>query len=248
MTIVSHKHRFIFVCPRKVAGTSIRLSLAQSCVADDTIVGGETFRPGVDADDYAALRERNAHGYSTPHTLPDDVRRKVGERVWNDYFKFTVVRNPWDLFVSLYCYKFAVDWPNLVRDAGGVLHRGGLGNARAHLNLRRARRRFLRGRHREGIEFVLGRGLFARVVDEIPAFCFSRGEPFADRYLRFENLQDDYDEVCRLLRLPRRALIRTKTGVRDKGRPYRDYYTGYSRDFIARRCAPMADAFGYRFD
>ncbi|MDD9869679.1 MAG: sulfotransferase family 2 domain-containing protein [Gammaproteobacteria bacterium] len=248
MTIVSHKHRFIFVCPRKVAGTSIRLSLAQSCAADDTIVGGETFRPGVDADDYAALRERNAHGYSTPHTLPDDVRRKVGERVWNDYFKFTVVRNPWDLFVSLYCYKFAVDWPNLVRDAGGVLHRGGLANARAHLNLRRARRRFLRGRHREGIEFVLGRGLFARVVDEIPAFCFSRGEPFADRYLRFENLQDDYDEVCRLLRLPHRALIRTKTGVRDRGRPYRDYYTGYSRDFIARRCAPMADAFGYRFD
>jgi len=248
VTIVSHKHRFIFVCPRKVAGTSIRLSLAQSCGGGDIIAGGETFRPGVDADDYAALRERNAGDYSTPHTLPDDVRSRVGERVWNDYFKFTVVRNPWDLFVSLYCYKFAVDWPNLVRDAGGVVGRGGLGRARLHLRLRRARRGFARGRHRESVEFSLRKGLFTALVDEIPAFCFSRGELFADRYLRFENLQHDYDEVCRHLRLPRRALIRAKTGVRDKRRHYRGYYTGYSRDFIAQRCAAMIDAFGYRYD
>ncbi len=248
MTIVSHKHRFIFVCPRKVAGTSIRLNLSPLCGDGDVIAGDETFRPGVDADEYGTMRARNNDGYSQPHILPDDIRRRVGEQVWNDYFKFTVVRNPWDLFVSLYFYKFKVDWPNLVRDAGGIVQRGGLGNARLHLRLRRARRDFARGRHREGIEFSLRKGLFAALVAEIPAFYFSDGEPFADYYIRFENLQDDYNEVCGLLKLPRRDLPRTKTRVREKNRHYHDYYTDYSSACITRQCGAMADAFGYRFD
>ncbi len=255
MTIVSHRHKFIFVCPRKVAGTSVRVALSSQCGADDVIIGDETFRRDLDADDFGVLSAQNTDafadtavaGWLSPHVLPDVIRDKVGAGVWERYFKFTVVRNPWDLFVSFYRYKLLVDWPNIQHD-GGRFVRGWLGNVRRRRHLRRARRDLECGRRKESVEFALRRGLFAPLVAEIPEFYFSRGRRYADRYLRFENLQRDYDEVCRLLQLPRRTLPRTKTGVRERNDDYRGYYTDYSRERIAVLCRRMAHDFGYRFD
>ena len=254
MTIISHRHKFIFVCPRKVAGTSLRVALSRSCAAGDVIIGDETFRGDIDADNFGALSAQNteafadaaAAGWLSPHILPDVIRDKVGDGVWDQYFKFTVVRNPWDLFVSFYRYKLLVDWPN-VQDAGGRFVRGWLGNARRRMRLRRALRDLKRGRRKESVEFALRKGLFASLIAEIPAFYFSRGRRYADCYLRFENLQRDYDEVCRSLKLPAQTLPRTKTKVRKPGDDYRDYYTDYSRERIAALCRRMADDFGYRF-
>jgi hypothetical protein len=36
------------------------------------------------------------------HMRASDIKRKVGEEVWNSYFKFAVERNPWDKVVSAY--------------------------------------------------------------------------------------------------------------------------------------------------
>jgi len=38
------------------------------------------------------------------HVRAAAIRNRVSHEVWSTYFKFAFVRNPWDRFLSLYCY------------------------------------------------------------------------------------------------------------------------------------------------
>ena len=42
----------------------------------------------------------------TKHLSARQIRIQVGEEKWSDYFKFSIVRNPWDRVVSM----FATGW------------------------------------------------------------------------------------------------------------------------------------------
>jgi hypothetical protein len=39
------------------------------------------------------------------HSLPHDIIKKIGWKKWNEYFKFAIIRNPWDRMVSVYCNR-----------------------------------------------------------------------------------------------------------------------------------------------
>ena len=117
---------------------------------------------------------------------------------------------------------------------------------RRHFYKHRARGVFNHGHKKESVELILRKDVFPYVA-EIPKFYFIDGEKYADYYIRYEGLQRDYDEVCRMLRLPRYSLPKTRDKVRKKDDDYHDYYTDWSRDYIAGLCHETIDAFGYRF-
>lgn len=284
MTIISHRHKFIFIKPRKVAGSSVQIALAPWYGAEDVISdGGLTFRSDVDTDEFRPPPVQHAgwtdrYGYVAQHALPDVIRAKVGAKVWDEYFKFTIVRNPWDLFVSMYHHDLAIilpelrawmrtRWRALLHHPGQSFGRVGLvlGSDRERVwrtgrlhRLRvsvpelfwwtRLRRDLAAGRRQESVEFALRRGCFARHIAEIPQFYVCGGRAYADSVMRFETLQQDFDAVCRRLHLPRTPLPRTKSAVRPQRDDYRAYYTAYSRAYIAGRCQRMIETFGYRFD
>ncbi len=257
MTILSHSRKFIFVSERRAASTSISASLSPLCADDDVVVARDSldaYAPEYDEDDFGSIRPRNElvfrdvlpmtrKGPGSRHILPGDIRKVVGDRVWDEYFKFTVVRNPWDWFVSLYCWKLRGDWPQ----QGRSHHQSLRGYLRSRYRLYRTLPNHALGRHRANVELILKRGWFAAFLSEVPAFYCLDGRPYADYCIRFENLQQGYDEVCRRLRIPCRPLPRTKNRVRGGNRGYREYYTDWSREHIARQCRPVIDAFDYRF-
>jgi hypothetical protein len=87
--IISHKHRFIFVHGHRTGGRNITAALAKHCGPDDVITAVE----GVPA--------RNAAEFKR-HDGAAEIRPRLGERAWHDYFKFTFERNPWDKILSHY--------------------------------------------------------------------------------------------------------------------------------------------------
>lgn len=108
--IVSHQHRFVFLKTRKTAGTSVEIALSKVCGPDDVIT-----RISPDDEELrAAAGGRAAQNYEAPplprkafnHMPAQMVRKVVGQQTWDDYFRFTIERNPWDTVVSLYFWKF----------------------------------------------------------------------------------------------------------------------------------------------
>ena len=75
---INHKHKFIFIHIPKNAGTSIRGSFK------------------TEGYDQKVVNKRY------PHDPCSKIKKYCGEEVWNTFFKFAIVRNPYDRLVSYY--------------------------------------------------------------------------------------------------------------------------------------------------
>ena len=122
--ILSHRHRLIFLKSRKTAGTSFEIALSKYVGQDEIITPvvaeDETIRRSIGGrgpqnyhyrwseflkrKDWPRLsrallrRERPKKFFN--HIAAKAVRHRVGEAVWQDYLKVSLVRNPWDMVIS----------------------------------------------------------------------------------------------------------------------------------------------------
>ena len=120
--IVSHKHKFIFIKSRKTAGSSVQIALSRICGESDIIT---PIYPE-SAQELQAMGFKGAQNYQLPfrkmtlhdwhrwfrkkpglpgHATAAYIRRFVGNKIWNSYFKFSIERNPFDKAVSLYYWR-----------------------------------------------------------------------------------------------------------------------------------------------
>ena len=124
--IVSHKHRFIFVKNRKTAGTSIEIGLGGICGDHDIITpispkderarvelgyrGAQRFNLPLKSWSSSrilkAIRKRNRKSLQFYSHIPStEIVNHLPKDVWNNYFKFTVERNPYDKVVSFFFWR-----------------------------------------------------------------------------------------------------------------------------------------------
>ena len=104
--LISHLHRFIYTKTFKTAGTSVESYFEPFCMGPD---------------EWALSHDREAYesaygviGYRGPHLeagmrwwnhMPAaEVKAAVGDAVWQRYYKFCVVRNPFDRAVSAFYF------------------------------------------------------------------------------------------------------------------------------------------------
>lgn len=131
--IISHKYKFIFLKTRKTAGTSLEVFLAQYCGEEDVITpiyeDLETHRARNFEGWFNPLPELKANrraivlkhfdGKSSVdtrrrffqrmkyynHIHGNDIKLRAGDKIWNEYYKFTIERNPWDKTLSHYHWQ-----------------------------------------------------------------------------------------------------------------------------------------------
>jgi|7_EtaG_2_1085326.scaffolds.fasta_scaffold01655_9 hypothetical protein len=83
--MISDKYKCIFIHIERTGGTSIGRALL-----------------GVGRND--KLKLDSNHG--PKHIVAKDAKKMIGNKRWNSYFKFSIVRNPWDLVVSNYFFPW----------------------------------------------------------------------------------------------------------------------------------------------
>lgn len=196
--ILSHKRRFIFFAAGKTGTTSI-----ESCLGDY---------------DELPPFSREDHEKYDKHMPPAVFRARVSPAIWNGYYKFAFVRNPWDWLVSAAFFTRKRNWFSTQLTRREIL-------------------KLARALPMRGITWAEYRTQFAFLTD-------AQGKLCVDFVGQYEHLQADFDHVCRQAGLPLRKLPALNTTMH---RHYSAYYTDETSRLVAELYREDIEAFGYRF-
>ena len=93
--MISLQHQFLFIHKPKTGGNSIQNILSK--YSEDKIVADKPLQDGVERFGvHCQFGELNKHA-----TLAD-YRKAMDSRTYDGLFKFSTIRNPWDLMISWY--------------------------------------------------------------------------------------------------------------------------------------------------
>ena len=236
--IVSHSQRFLFLKPRKTAGTTVEVALSPLLGPGDraTLIEPEEeslrqVNPGVIV---GQIRYRH---HLLPRRLRDHSTLSSAVACFGpgilDYRLISMSRNPWDRAVSQFFWSMR----------HGDLREQDFDQQRAAF-----RAYTLKWAPRTWLDPLYGR---KRQRTASAAGMYSLGRRvMADYFIRFECLAQDLHDLGGFLGMPPIALPekRFKSTQRKASRPWQDFFDADTRDLIARECATEIALLGYGFD
>jgi hypothetical protein len=193
-------------------------------------------------------------GIVPKHIPPAILKGALPENVWNEYFKFAFVRNPWDWFISQWFYNSVPSvsavssWPRrLRRGAVSALQRRRNGPAQVQpASLVRVGDE-LRTEDVDAVFETLKR--FKQLPGRDGLYQSNSvydmdGRMLVDYVGRYESLEADFAEIMERVGLNLKLPHLNPTRHRD----YRSYYSTATRDRVAELWAVDIENFGYAFD
>jgi hypothetical protein len=202
--MIVHPKRMIFVHIQKTAGDSISAA-----------AGAPTASP-------------------EKHFFARDLLALYGANVWQSYFKFAFVRNPWDRLVS---------WWSMIDANRTALSAGKPLNKFHRFVLERAAtfEEFLENCDEEIVDADGRKWIYRNQVDYLTDLS---GKQMVDFIGRFERLPEDYALIAG--KIPG-GLAPLPHVNRSKHRHYSAYFTPALAEKVARRYQHDIEAFGYFF-
>ena len=227
--LISHRHQFIYTKTVKTAGTSVESYFERFCVADgewqplhlreasETTAGIIGYRGSEPLD--------GRRWYN--HMPAAQIKAQIGDDIWNRYFKFCVIRNPFEKALSAFAH-FGKNH-QLPRGPSGLWFR------LKHSSCGAEQLRFLHWLTHHGPP--MDRDKF--VLDS--KLC-------VDDFLRYESLSTDMERICARLGVPwEPALLpEFKSGIRSKDCTAAQLYTPHAIALVAKVYAFELTTFGYQ--
>lgn len=216
--LLSLKYNFLYIHIAKTGGTSVRTALKPLRYRDPwyplQLIQSQLGH--ISGHRIGCKLPRHGHALTARDMLPRSF--------FDQLFKFSFVRNPWDLQVSSY-HHIQREIPQLIAhldDFKSFLAWKFRSDRPTHYHLEIA--------HEPQSNYL---------VD-------MEGRMLVDFVGRYENLQEDYETVCREIGVSAKRLPEKRVAKRRGA--YREYYDDESAEWVARHFAADIEMFGYRFD
>ncbi len=226
--LISHRYHFIYTKTSKTASTSVESYFEPFCMPEGCWQQSHARETIESEAGIIGFRGPNSSGQKWHgHMAADKIKEQIGDDVWNQYFKFCVIRDPFDKAVS--GFHFAEHMQD---------QRTGL--AKLVVNIKR----FLRGSSAEKrFRKWVARSSFK---DDRNKYMIN-GEVCVDYFIRYEELEKGIREVSEKLGLPieLERLPKFKTGIRPQDRDLTGYYDKPTARRIAKQFAWEIETFGY---
>ena len=215
--MISEKNNFLFIHVPKTGGNSLQNILQK--FSEDEVVCNNSKHDGVERFEVLS------NEYKTKkHSRLWQYKKAIDRDVYERLFKFTVVRNPWDMMVSMYFSP----------------HRGVESWVRADFLKLLKKRPVFR-------DFVVEMNVKERLFRQVGMATMGKTDLLAniDFVLKFENLQNDFDFLCSKLNIPKSTLpVRNKS----KRSHYSHYYDNDLKERVYDKFKEEIDYFGYKFE
>jgi len=175
---------------------------------------------------------------------------------WNEYTKFTVVRNPWEAELSFFFHRLSKQFITTLKKELAELQKDG-SQDQTHLSIQsKAHIKMAVGGF--GSSLKMG-GIQAwdwlkknRPSGNLYPFSMMRyitsnqGDNLLNEIIRFENLQSDLDNFCNKYNIePANQLQKTNTTAHLH---YSNYYTEPMIDYVYKKNKDYIKYFGYEFE
>lgn len=263
--IISHKHKFIFVRTKKVGSTSIEIALSKYCDNSDIltpVVGGvkrrrelgftsacnfnKSFKETTLKEVLASLLMRNINtSYYRRlrtkyqgHMPANKIRENIGEKIWKEYLKFTIVRNPFDKLVSHYYFLnwFKIKHPHKKKYSPDNF---------SFMNLDEKT-----SGHQSRFKIFIRDN--PHLIRENWELYTENNEVLVDNFIRFENFEIDLKRISEKIGLPENAFnimkdMHAKKNIRPKQSPYQDIIDVEAKEIIKYFAKEEIELFDYKF-
>jgi len=265
MTIISHSHKFIYIKTRKTASTSIQVLLGRNCGKNDILT---PINPVTSNEIVLYNKLAKKHKGFISHMSAKQIKKKVGNKIWNQYFKFTFERNPWDKLVSQYHKKSKQNFENylkILRKKNSVriinykLYeiRSKFAALLSSIRKSRLRRIYIlisKFYHIFKIKPNLSFEQWIQSLEQNP-YILPYNHPLytiknkvaVDFIGKFENLEEDLKYILSKLNLPMTKLTKEKSTYRTIRNDYRNYYNNETKRLIEQNFKKEIELFGYDF-
>lgn len=219
--LISYKYKFIFIHNYKVAGSSISLALKDFALQNPTT--NNTLNTLIEQQSILGYflnkiaNKRSIFPSFNSHDKAFEIKQKLPRNIWNDFFKFGFVRNPWDWQVSLYHF--------MLQDKNHFQHR--------LIKKMKSFEEYIEWRVNE--DKHLQKEFFTDEKDNL----------IVDYIGKLEYLGRDFHDVCKKIHIPPK--IKLPHINKSKHKSYRGYYNDYTRELIAKHFKEDIELFNYKF-